>query len=550
MSRLPAFLLSALLFWLLAASANAAGFTASVDRTRLSASETLQLTLESDDATLFGKPDLSPLEPLFEVLGTRQLNRLTTIDGEARASTRWMIELRPKHSGLVVIPPLRLGEVESQPITLHVQENTASASDSKLAPIFIDASLDHESVYVQAQTVLTLRIFHSVSLYDDSSLTPLQMADARIEQLGEPRTYEKLINGQRHGVIELRYAIFPQHSGELKIPAQVFSATPVERARGDDFQPFGPRPGRPTRVQSPEIPLQVKPKPAAYPADAPWLPASALELGESWSPEPGKAQVGDSLTRSLHLKVDGLSSAQLPPLPATQAPGLRRYPDQPQLANQSNERGLIGSREEREALVPNRSGQVTLPAVEVLWWNTVEDRLERSSLPARTLEVVDNPALLEAIPSDAAPTPARLEGPVLWPWQLSTALLACTSLLGFFLWWRARQQPAVLRAAQTGPSPRTLLDDLKRACLANDSQATRQALDAWARQQPETLADMAARFAPLSDALDGLNGALYSETGQTWQGEDLWRAIRALPAAEATQLSAQEPSPLPPLYPR
>ena len=93
--------------------------------------------------------------------------------------------------------------------------------------MFIDASLDQTSVYVQAQAILTLRIYHSVSLYDDSSLTPLQIPDARIEQLGESRTYEKVINGLRHGVIEMRYAIYPQHSGELTIPAQIFSATLV-----------------------------------------------------------------------------------------------------------------------------------------------------------------------------------------------------------------------------------------------------------------------------------------------------------------------------------
>ncbi|NWE73719.1 protein BatD, partial [Pseudomonas gingeri] len=115
--------------------------------------------------------------------------------------------------------------------------------------------------------------------------------------------------------------------------------------------------------------------------------------------------------------------------------------------------------------------------------------------------------------------------------------------------WRARSQPAVHRAAQTGPSPRTLLDDLKRTCLANDPQATRQALDAWARQQPETLAEMAARFVPLSDALDGLNGALYSETGLHWQGEELWRVIRAIPAAERVQDPVGD-SGLPPLYPK
>lgn len=544
-------LLCTLLLGLLALQASAQGFNASVDRTRLNAGETVELILESDDVTLFGKPDLSPLNQLFEVIGTRQVNRLTTLDGESRATTRWIVTLQPKQSGYVVVPPISLGDLQTLPLTLHVQDSSASAADNQLAPVFIDASLDQESVYVQAQSVLTLRIYHSVSLYDDSSLTPLEMPEARIESLGEPRTYEKDINGIRHGVIELRYAIFPQQSGELTIPAQVFSATLVERSRSNDYTPFGPRPGKVTRVKSPEIPLTVKAKPASYPSNVPWLPARALSLAETWSPEPEQAKVGDSLTRSLLLKVDGLSSAQLPPLPATDVEGLRRYPDQPQLANQTSERGMIGSREEREALVANRAGQFALPAVEVVWWNTHDDRLERTSLPARSLDVALNPSLtIEPIAAETPSLPS-VQGAPLWPWQLSSALLTLTTLLGFGLWWHARRQPAILRAAQTGPSPRTLLDDLKRACLANDSLTTRHALDAWARQQPETLADMAARFVPLSDALDGLNGTLYSETGQQWQGEDLWRAIRTLPAAQTVEGGAtQETSPLPPLYPR
>ncbi|PAU52846.1 BatD family protein [Pseudomonas indica] len=541
-------LLCALLLSLLALQAGAAGFSASVDRTRLSEGETVELILESTDATLFGKPDLSPLEERFDVLGTRQVNRLTTLNGEARATTRWIVTLQPKQSGEVQVPPLRLADAETQPITLHVQPS-GSADTAQLAPVFIDASLDQDSIYVQAQAVLTLRIYHSVSLYDDSSLTPLQMPDARIEPLGEPRTYEKTINGVRHGVIELRYAIFPQRSGEITIPAQTFSATLVDRSQRDDFLPFGPRPGKLTRVKSPEIPLEVKPIPAGYPNDAPWLPARSVGLAESWNPDPSHAMVGDSLTRSLILKAEGLSSAQLPPIRTGQVEGLRRYPDQPQLSSTAGERGLTGSREEREALVPTRAGRIELPPVEVVWWNTREDRLERTQLPGRNLEVAANPSLEMDSPRGAEPSPILVEGPAVWPWQLATALLAGTTLLGFGLWWRARRQPAIPPSAQSGPSPRTLLDDLRRACLANDPQATRQALDAWARQQPETLADMAARFVPLSDALDGLNGALYSESGQHWQGDDLWKAIRALPAAEAPS-GPQEPSPLPPLYPR
>ncbi|WP_223486722.1 BatD family protein [Pseudomonas sp. A-RE-19] len=550
MTRFTAFLLALLPALLLCTvQAQAAELVASVDRSRLNSGETVELILESSDVTQFGKPDLTPLEPLFEVRGTRQVNQLNTLNGDTQATTRWIITLLPRQNGSVVIPSLQLGDAQSQPITVQVIESETQDRSNTLAPVFIEASLDQNSVYVQAQAILTLRIYHSVSLYDDSSLTPLQIPDARIEQLGESRTYEKVINGLRHGVIEMRYAIYPQHSGELTIPAQMFSATLVDTQPSQDATPQGQKAGKLMRVSSAEIPLTVKAKPATYPVDAPWLPARSLSLSESWSPEPDHVEVGDSLTRSLTLNAEGLASSQLPPLPATEINGLRRYPDQPVLGNQNSERGLIGSREDREALVPTRTGAIDLPSVEVVWWNTFEDHLEHSSLPARTLQVASNPSLIVDTPAGSPQVMSGTNSEALRWWKLSTVILACTTLLGFGLWWRARSQPAILRAAQTGPSPRTLLDDLKRACQANDPQATRQALDAWARQQPETLADMAARFVPLSDALDGLNGALYSETGQYWQGEELWRAIRAIPTAEGVQDLVGDTG-LPPLYPK
>ncbi|KAF1027391.1 MAG: hypothetical protein GAK37_02450 [Pseudomonas sp.] len=546
MSRCTALLLT-LALW--AGHAQAANLVASVDRSRINAGETVELTVESNDVTLFGKPDLTPLDAQFEVSGTRQLNQLTTLGGDNHANTRWIITLLPKLTGTVVIPPLTIGELKTQPITLQVVEAADQDSENQLAPVFIEANLDQTSVYVQAQALLTVRVYHSVSLYDDSSLQPLQIADARVEQVGESLTYEKVINGIRHGVIETRYAIYPQHSGTLTIPAQIFSATLVEPKPAQNNVPQGSKPGKLIHVSSTEQTLTVKAKPALYPADAPWLPARSVTLTESWNPTPEHVQVGDSLTRSLILKAEGLAGAQLPPLPTGDIPGLRHYPDQPVLTNQNTERGLIGSREDREALVPNRTGTLELPAVEVVWWNTHEDHLERTTLPARTLQVAANPALVVDTP--ASPTVITApDNDSLWIWQLATLLLACTTLLGFGLWWRARSQPAVLKAAQTGPSPRTLLDDLKRATQANDPQATRQALDAWARQQPDTLADMAARFVPLSDALDGLNGALYSESGQYWQGEELWRAVKEIPTAERTQDPAGDSTSLPPLYPK
>ncbi|MBC3414047.1 protein BatD [Pseudomonas sp. SWRI51] len=541
MTRLGVFVLS--LLWSLAALAEPT-LQASVDRTRLEAGESLELTLESQDVTQFGKPDLRALEGDFEVRGTRQLNSLHSLDGETRASTRWIITLLPKRSGSLRIPELQLGQSHSQAIELQVQQADAQRPDIA-SQVFIEATLDSTEVYVQAQAVLTLRIYHSVALYDDSSLSPLQLENAKVDPLGESRTYEKDINGVRHGVIETRYAIYPQQSGALDIPPLTFTATAADNGE----QPAGtPRVGRQVQVSSQALHLSIKPIPASYPKDRPWLPARSLTLEERWNPDPTTqpTQIGDSLTRNVTLRAEGLSSPQLPPLPATEAIGLRRYPDQPLLRNEISERGMIANREEREALVPTHSGELALPALEVTWWNTLQDHLEQTSLPARTISVQDNPAL-----SAEAPVGDNNARPyALWPWQLSTLVFALTTLLGFALWWRARSRPAVLRAAQAGPSPRTLLDDLKRACQANDTQATRQALDAWARQQPETLAEMAARFVPLSDALDGLNGALYSESGQNWHGDELWRAIGTIPPAEQVLAPTGETGNLPPLYPK
>lgn len=539
-------LLCTLLLSLLSTLAYANGLVASVDRNRLSLDDTLDLILETPDANLYGKPDLTPLEPLFHILGTRQVNRLSTVQGQTSVLTRWIITLQPRNQGFIVIPPLKVGDQESQSISIQVTEPSAAQS-GQAAPIYIETTLDQDSLYVQEQALLTLRIFHSVSLYDDSSLTPPQVKDARVEQLGDARTYEQLVNGVRHGVIEVRYAITPLKSGELDIPAQVFSATPALRNSG--INPFGARPGSPTRVHSSPLNLTVKPIPASYPSDATWLPARSLTLSETLSPEASEIKVGDSLTRTLTITASGLSSAQLPDLPQTQIEGLRNYPDQPRLSNRVDEFGLLGSREESEALVATETGSFELPAVELYWWNTETDQLETARIAARRLEVISNPELVESVDGRGEQTNIPREH-TLWPWQAAVAALILSNLLWIILWWRARRQPAIQRNQSSGPSTRTLLDELKRACLANDSSASRQAIDAWARQQPETLAEMAARYQPLSEALHGLNEALYSENSQLWEGNALWQAVRTLPDAQTSLQSAQETSPLPPLYPR
>lgn len=554
--------LKRLFFSLLALLFSLAGFCVQaeprlhIDRTQLHQDETLELILDSGEALSFGSPDFSPLEHDFQLSAPRQLN-----DGPTGLG--WQITLRPRHSGTLVIPPIHWGSWQSSRLELEVLEATQEAGQQPIpnAPVFLQASLDRSQVYVQEQAVLTLRIYHSIPLYDDSRFSNLSLPDAHVEALGTPSTYEKTLHGIRHGVIEARYAIVPQRSGLLSIPSLSFTASrPPESATSDATE------SRTVRLESPRLALKVQPKPASYPSGVAWIPARQLRLTEQWSsPLDAPLTLGNPLTRTLRLQAEGLSAAQLPPLPATHTPGLRSYADQPSLTDTHGPDGLQGIREQREVLIPTQSGHIRLADLDVFWWNTLEDRLEHIILPGPMLSIEAGTAsqTVKEQPSPALPrfdaqftveqsitnrfilnwTPIRI-------WQAISLGLAGTTLLGFGLWWRARHQPAIMTRpnTSTGPTERSLLDDLRRACLANDTQSTRQALDAWARQQPETLAEMAARFIPLSEALNGLNGALYSEAGQHWQGDALWEAITQLPPKTSEGLE-QKQSTLPPLYP-
>src|SRR5690606_40712841 len=98
------------------------------------------------------------------------------------------ITLRPLRTGFLVVPPVHLGQSSSQPISLHVLSATQAAADqgAQLAPVFIDSEVDIENPYVQAQVLLTLRIYHSVSLFDDSSLRIGRAScRERVQRLGE-----------------------------------------------------------------------------------------------------------------------------------------------------------------------------------------------------------------------------------------------------------------------------------------------------------------------------------------------------------------------------
>lgn len=552
-----------LLLWLCLLSLSApalAALEASVDRTRLVEGETLELTLETAAANRFSPPDLSALEEHFEIQSSRQLSLVSQLDGRTQPVTRWIISLLPRRTGYLVIPSLGIDDLSSQPISLQVLTASEAARDTtaQMAPIFIDAEVDTETPYVQAQVLLTLRVYHSVSLYDDSTLTGLDIPDARVESLGGPRNYERLINGIRHGVIEVRYAVFPMRSGELEVPSQLFTATTMPSRSADSAVATR---GRLVQVRSPGITLQVRPIPPDYPPGAPWLPATDVTLSQAWQPDPGlDLLAGESLTRSFTLQAIGLNASQLPELSSlagTTLAGLREYTDQPLLENAVVDGGIRGLRQDSAALLVQQAGVFQIPPVRLYWWDTDADALRETQLDAIELNVMSSQSFV----ASAAPTAVEASediviAPDLWYWQLATLLLAVALVACLWMLWRTR---ALLEALQHPYQDEEIFDeevqgnpltDLQSACRANQPGEARKALEIWARQQDnDGLIGLTHQHPELAEALDELNACLFGQADHSWRGKPLWRAVRMVVQSSKRQAENGEPV-LESLYPR
>ncbi|MGD8589528.1 MAG: BatD family protein, partial [Chromatiales bacterium] len=337
---------------------------------RISMGDTVQLQVEAE-GQISASPDTQPLEQDFDVLGVASGSRVNIINGRMDSRSTWSITLSPKRSGTLTIPPLELHGEQTQPLTLQVSEvpvmEDGTAGND---PVFIETEVDISDPYVQGMLLYTLRLFYEVKLMGGRLSEP-KLDNALVRRLGKDREYHTERNGRRYRVLERQYAIFPQTSGKLELPAPILEARiPDKRPKSNSLlrdllkrDPLmdGSRLSdlytttHPIRVRGKPRVLQVRPRPAQMQAHH-WLPAQNLVLIESWKPAQGELRVGNPLTRSIIIKARGATGAQLPELAPGYVDGFKVYPDRSQTDTLDLEQGVEGEKKQNVAYVPLQPG--------------------------------------------------------------------------------------------------------------------------------------------------------------------------------------------------
>jgi len=538
----------------LAGPVRAAELVATVDRQQVMLGDTLRLVLRSDGDVDPDSVDLQPLLVDFDVLQRARSSSTRIVNGIIERTTELTVTIAPRRAGQLSIPALVADRARTQSIPIEVSEMPTGAPAGQA--VFIEVDVDREWVYVQGQLLLTIRIYQAQAL-DERRISDIDVSDAVVHFLDQA-SYQRKVDDQIYQVAEVRYAVFPEQSGTLRIPAVTFSAREASPRRG--LFDFGGG-GRLLRRQSEARDIEVRARPAAFPRTASWLPSVAVTLEESFSSDPSELRAGESITRTVTLSGSALQAVQLPSLPATQVEGLRSYPNPDAVQELQEVNGLIARRSRSEALLATREGAVELPAIRVQWWDTQADQLREASLPARQLHIaagvnaaIPSAPILVTDPMDSVSTAAAAATPATPnpTWIIATVVFAVLWLATLALWLRGRGAAVPSGAASDEPAlqQRSALRDLQRCCIRHDAPGAHRALLSWADTMPGRPRSLTALARQIDDAtftaaLQSLEQALYAPSGGSWRGDDLAAALRRLatarpqPAAEMLALYPQ-----------
>lgn len=544
-------LLLLLALWL--PSLSAAAVIASVDRDEVELNESFTLKVIVDSA-IEVVPDVSSLEEDFYIGSTSQLSNTTIVNGQISRSRTWTYMLMAKRDGALTIPPIIVGNEQSQRLQISVAPQADVLPGE--ADIFVTSEVDHTESFVQAQILYTVKVYRAVATRQPR-LSDLSVEGVEVlrEMAGDERTYDSLLNGKAYNVVERVYALFPQASGELNIAPARFEARVLQDNRITGRKVFE---SEPINVLVSPIP----PPPADFP-NAAWFPAKSVELGQQWSRPPDNLPAGEPVTRHITVTALGQLETQIPVIEPTVADSIKVYPDKPELRNTAVPKGILASRKDQYAMIGMTAGTVEIPELKLPWWNIDSGVWEVATLPGTTINILPSPNALPPPPplpevaesvADAAVEKVVVENPV---WQQVSMGLAGLWILTVLAWWlsaRPKRKPREPEEPPLHKQQAKFLKAARKAALDGDAKGVKEALLAWSRLQwpagsPRSMGELATRVSdPLAKELRVLCNASYGPHNVPWDGERLAKALRSFSVLSDEQEPHSVDS-LPPLMP-
>lgn len=257
--------------------------------------------------------------------------------------------------------------------------------------IFIAVTASKKRVFEQEAVLLTYKLYTLVNVSEMTGKMP-ELDGFHVQEINRQRQPELKMehyNGRNYGtVVWSQYVVFPQQTGELKIPEIKFEAVVVQQNRNiDPFDAFFHGASMMTEVRktvmAPAVILHVDPLPTPKPAN---FSGAVGKFSVTSTLTPQQLKANDATT--LRLVVNGTGNMKLMNAPEVQWPkDFERYDPKSEDKTKIGATGSSGSMVFDYIAVPRHQGKFELPPVEFCYFDPDSKEYKTLNTEGYTIDV-------------------------------------------------------------------------------------------------------------------------------------------------------------------
>lgn len=516
---------------------------ASVNKTQVAKNEVINLRIMADTELGSDAIDFDVLKQDFFLGQPRYGRSSNNINGHKTVRTEWSISIAPMKEGVVTIPSFSADGMTTEPIKIQVTKGQAEPDMDELISFNMD--VDNRTLYPQQSTTVRMQLVIKADprRLDNPQIIPPTIEGMKIEPASDAKQGRHIMDGLEVTVVEQAFNITAEKPGAYTLVGPRLTGSYIY---GDSLT--GSTKVMPINIKAEQMPITVKPIPEDFKGN--WLPASALEMTQSWQDEQGNplsattvntVKQGTSITRTIRIRARGTQAEYLPRIGIVYPSTLRVYPEQPQF--ETSRDGTV-TMTVKQVLIPTEAGDLTLPGYSLNWWDSNRDQARQADIKSLKLNVEKSDSGLITLPESALPAqPAIKPAPVVQGgvdsiWKTLTfvfgLLWLVSSAIAFGL-WKQRGSPKAEKVETSTHS--SSLQDLENIIKQGDSVKIERAVNDYLNTHHLSNDSEAVRA--VKEELNVMNHSRFSSTQQEWRPNSLIAKVKQLAKEKKSKPSHQ-----------
>ena len=355
---------------------------ATISQQEVTIEETFRMIVSANRVGEQDDLDVSSLTENFEILDINFDRYSYEINRQLSNSSTWIITLRPKKTGELTIPSVRLGQANSQEDYIEVVDVDEELA-MKAPPLRVDTSLS------QSSAILGQDVLYTVLVYQEPDVVRRMIyqnfpAEISATQLGQDEYIVEYEVGKPVKFSRRYYLLNVLKEGVYEIPAPTFTGVARTRNQGNFGRIFSSEEevsviGVGSKIQATSLP---------EPSQENSLLASEIALTASWQSPAFK--VGEPNLLTINLRAVGIIAERLPNISMNLPESLRGYPEDTKREVSVQRDDLIANLSSTIAIIPTLAGEVSIPDITLDWYNVDSKKTDKTTLSFDVLSIQES----------------------------------------------------------------------------------------------------------------------------------------------------------------